>query len=133
MFGPLISWLSKVDPNIVLPVVFSAGVWLWHKATGKKGDALERTIKGAIGSILSEVVDLVPANVPVEQYLKTSRGYVEKYVWKALEKRGIPRNKMTEKIVNMCIEEAARELGAELAAHRKAAQQQQLAPAKETP
>ncbi len=120
MIGPVISWLSKLDPNVVVPVVVTVGGWLWRKVRGEKQTKVERTIKAAIGSILAEVVDLVPAGVSIETYLKTSRGYVEKYVWKALEKRGIPKNKATEKIVHMCIEEAARELAEELAEHRKA-------------
>jgi len=132
MLGPIVNWLSKVDPNVALPVVLTAAGWLWHKITGKKADGIERTIKAAIGSILAEVVDIVPAGVPVEEYLKRSRVYVEKYVWTALQKRGIPKNKTTEKIVHMCIEEAGRELGEQLAASRKKAQQR-YAPAKETP
>lgn len=123
MFGPLVNWLSKIDPNVAFPVVLTVGTWLWHKVAGKKADGIERTIKAAIGSILSEVVEIVPPGVKIEDYLKRSRAYVEKYAWTALTKRGIPKNKTTEKIVNMCIEEAARELGEELAAHRKKAQQ----------
>lgn len=119
MLGPLVNWLSKVDPNIVIPVVTTVGAWLWRKVAGKKANDIERTIKGAIGSLLAEVIDMVPPGVSVEQYLKTSRGYVEKYVWRALQKRGIPKNKTTEKIVHMVLEEAAHELADELAAKRK--------------
>lgn len=122
------SWLSKVDPNVVLPVLFTVGGWLWSKVAGKKANTIERTVKGAIGSILAELVDIIPAGVPVEQYLKTSRGYVEKYVWKALQKRGIPKNKTTEKIVHMILEESTLELAQEMAARRSL---QKLAPAKE--
>lgn len=122
----MLNWLSKVDPNVVLPVLFTVGGWLWHKVAGKKANTIERTVKGAIGSILAELVDIIPPGVRVETYLKTSRGYVEKYVWKALQKRGIPKNKTTEKLVNMVLEEATHELADELAAKR-----QKFAPAKE--
>jgi hypothetical protein len=115
----MLNWILKLDPNVVVPVLVTVGGWLYSKVRGKKTDTIERTIKGAIIALLSEVVDLVPAGVPIEKYLKNSRSYVEKYVWSALTKRGIPRNKTTERIVHMALEEATSELAKQLADERR--------------
>jgi hypothetical protein len=115
----MLPWLLKLDPNVVVPVLLTVGGWLYHKIAGKNAETLERIVAGVIGSILSEIVDHVPSSVPVETYLKGARLYVEDRVWKVLQKRGVPKNATTEKLVHMALEEAVNQLGKKLAEERR--------------
>ena len=54
----MLTWLSQINPNTVLSVVFLVGGWLWHQAsTGKKtsiGDSLEALARQALHIVLAD-------------------------------------------------------------------------------
>lgn len=112
-------WLNRIDPNIIISVGISLATWLWHKAAGKKAAVVEDIVSDAVRAILSEIVDHVPSNVPVDTYLKGARDYVERRIWTALQKRGVPKNSTTIRLVNAAIERATSQLGAEIAEERR--------------
>lgn len=115
----MLTWLLKLDPNVVIPVLATVGAWLYHKVAGKRAETVDRIVSGVVGSILAEIVDHVPSSVPVETYLKGARQYVEDRVWKVLQKRGVPKNAMTTKIVHAALEQAVESLGKKLAEERR--------------
>ena len=113
-------WLLKTDPTIVFGVLVSVGTYVWRKIAGDKAQTVDKIVSGAVEAILSEIVDHVPDNVPVETYLKGARDYVERRIWTALGKRGVKPNALTTRLVNAAIEQATASLGKKIAAERRA-------------
>lgn len=99
-------WLSRLDPNVIVPVLVAIGGWLWRKASGeKKADS-----KGVIGSVIEnfaqEVLDRYSVNAgDTTEYLKRVRKYIDERAWPVLSKRGIPKNRVTQSLLNAAIEE----------------------------
>lgn len=116
----MLNWLLKIDPTVAFSVLVGVATWTYHKLAGKKADAIEDIVGGAVRAILAEVADKVPANVPIETYLKGARDYIEQRIWRALEKRGVPKNGVTMRLVNGAIEQATARLAERIANDRAA-------------
>lgn len=128
--GSLISWLTKVDPNVaisVLTFVSTAATWAYRRMVGKQQASFKSTINSAIDALVLEVFDDATisdgdlARVNLQGFLRAARDRAEKTIWAVMVKRGIPRNPTTERYVHEAIERASAELGKELAERRKRA------------
>lgn len=113
-------WSLLVE-KLAVPAVLTLGAWVWAKVTGKREEKKERrsVLDDIVENMIYELLDRYPLGVEVETYLKSSRGYVEKYIWSVAAKRGIPRNKATELLASAAIERGTRLLAREVAELRK--------------
>ena len=110
----MIDWLSQVNPNVILPIVFSGLAWLYHKARGDTKQAHKSLFDDIVENFIYEMLDKYPLNVSVDTYLKSSRQYIEKEIWKVAQKRGIPKNSTTEKLLHSAMERGTAILSREI-------------------
>lgn len=118
------TWLTKLDPNVIVPTVLAVSTWLWHRVAGEKAKTVEQVVSSVVGAILSEIADKIPASAPIDTWLKGARKYIEDRVWAALKKRGVPRNRVTESFVHAATEAATHRLAEALARERRAKQKE---------
>jgi outer membrane murein-binding lipoprotein Lpp len=121
----LIQWLSKVDPNVAIGVLSLVGTvagWAYRKARGEQTSSFRETINAAVDSMafemFAEITDAEAARANAQGFLASVRARVEKHAWSVLEKRGVPRTALTERIVHEAIERASAMLARELAERR---------------
>lgn len=109
------SWLSKIDPNVVVPLLGGLATWVWHRvSTNTKAD-WEGIVKAMLATLTTEILDRYTTDAgDTVEYLKRVRKYFEDRAWSVLSKRGVPRNKTTEAILNRGIEEATAFVGDEV-------------------
>jgi len=102
--------------KVAIPALLTVGAWLWSRVTKKKEEKSETRslIDDIVENLIYELLDVYPLNVNVETYLKNSRGYIDKYIWTVAKKRGIPRNKTTERLANLAIERGTKLLAKEI-------------------
>jgi DNA polymerase III delta subunit len=102
--------------KIVIPVAITLGAWIWAKVTGKREEKKENRslLDDIVENFIYELLDKYPLKVDVETYLKHSRAYIEERIWKIAAKRGVPRNKTTEKLLHAAIERGTRLLASEV-------------------
>lgn len=111
------SILSKIDPDTALYILGAIGGYLWHLLHKGKKEAKQRessVLDDIVTSIVYELLDKYPLNVPVEIYLKNSRGFLEAKIWDVAKKRGIPKNRITTALVHAAIERGGAMMAAEL-------------------
>lgn len=122
------NWLSQLSPDTVIPVLSllaSVGGWVWDRARGRETASFTSTIKSAVDNFIVELLDNAPSDDAVvmegyvEKYMNRARDYIENRVWSALKKRGVPRNKLTERLLHESIEAGTARLGRELLERRK--------------
>lgn len=114
------SWLNQINPNVVLPVVFTVGGWIWNRIRGEKKTDQRSTIGSVMDNFVYELLDKYSANGgEVASYLKSSRKYLQEHLWPALQKRGIKPNATTVRLVNEAIERGTAVLAKEVADLRR--------------
>ena len=113
-------WNLIID-KLAIPVLLTVGGWVWTRIRGKDKDISEARslLDDIVENFIYELLDKYPLNVSVETYLKGSRAYIEQEVWKAASKRGIPRNKTTERLLHAAIERGTAILAKEVARLRQ--------------
>ncbi len=95
--------LSKIDPNTVLQIVgglFAIGLWIYHKAKGDGRATLADTLVGVMRNVLG---DLLPT-LSQDSTQSELRAMVTSLAWTGLERAGVPRNGISETLVNAAIE-----------------------------
>lgn len=113
------SWLIKVDPNVVLAIVSTVGAWVYRRVAGDKARTIEEIVNGAVKTILAEIAEHVPSQVPVEQWLTGARSYVLSRIWTALAKVKIKKSPELERIVKAALEKATAEVAHRIAEERR--------------
>lgn len=119
MWGLIVNWLSKVDPNAVIAIVSTVGAWLYHRIAGEKATAIEKIVAGQVSAILAEIAEHIPSNVPIDTWLAGARRYVNDRIWSALSKVKVKRTPALEKIVAGALERATAELAHRIADERR--------------
>jgi len=115
-------WLKQINPNVVIPIVVSLAGWLWHQVRGDKKQQTEQhrsVLDDIVENFIYELLDKYPLGVDVETYLKNSRGYIESKIWEVAQKRGIPKNKVTEALFHAALERGSVILAQEVARLRQ--------------
>lgn len=112
------SWLSKVDPTVVVTVATTALGWLWHKARGNKRGNTQGIMAGVFQNLMEELLDRYN-NEDVTSYMKTARAYIESHMWSVLAKRGVAKNAATQKLAHQALEEATAWLASEVRKARR--------------
>jgi hypothetical protein len=107
---------SLILNKLIIPAAVTIGAYAWNRITKRKETKQEqRTLLDEIvENFIYELLDVYPLNVPVETYLKNSRGYIDRRLWMVAEKRGIPRNKATERLAHIAIERGTKLLSREI-------------------
>ncbi len=96
-------FLSKLDPNVVLVLVGAAtslAGWIYHKAKGDKTDEHADTFQGVMRNVLHDLLPVLRFDTTQAEL----RVLVGTLAWKGLAKAGIPKNGLSEAIVNAGIE-----------------------------
>lgn len=96
-------WLMKLDPNFVIPLLIGGATWLYRKVSGKKEADSSSIIDSIFETFAHELLDTY-AGEDLTAYLKKSRDQMTAKVWSVLSKRGLPKNALTQKLVNAAIE-----------------------------
>jgi hypothetical protein len=114
MLSSIGNWLLKTDPTYVFIAVTAVGGWLWRQVSGDTKARFDKVINAVIDNLLLTLIDSIPdpaKSVPLPQYLRNARQWMEDTVWKALARRGVPKTAATIAIVHAAIERASKELG----------------------
>lgn len=125
---------SKLDPDTVVTVLGFLGtvaMYLWNKARGKTTETFRETIAKAFDSMVTELLGKYSGE-DVAEYLKTGRKYISERLTEVMTKRNIPRNPLTERLVNEAMEAATAKLGNEIIARKIPAQWDNLVKAIDT-
>lgn len=116
------TWLLKLDPNVVFPVVVGLATWIYRQIAGKKAKTVEQLVEGAVRAIIAEVADKVPSSVPINTWLSGARKYVEDRIWYALGRVGLTKSPELERMVRAALERCTSELAHRIAEERRKAQ-----------
>lgn len=113
-------WSFLVE-KLAVPAVLTLGAWVWARVTGKREEKKESRsiLDDIVENLIYELLDTYPLGVNVETYLKSSRGYITQKIWSIAQKRGIPRNKVTEQLFNAALEQGTKLLAREVSELRK--------------
>ena len=106
MWNTIGSWFAKSDPTVLIPTVLTLGGWLWHKIRGEKTQTLSQIVKTVFDNFAHEMLDKASVQDDVTEYLKKARKYMEERMWTVLKKRGVPKNRVTEKLAHEAIEKS---------------------------
>ena len=93
------SWIGHANPTVVIPAIGTGVAFLYHTIRGdKKAAATDRKalVNSVIDNLGHELLDKYGSEQDVTTFVKQARAYIDKNAWPALEKRGIPRNAVTE-------------------------------------
>lgn len=114
-------WLSKLDPNIVVPIVIALGGWLWRKARGEKKADDRTIIDSIVENFAMEMTDTYHVNDTrsIADYLKQARSYIDERIWNVLAKRGIKKTPIVKALVNEAVERWTAWLGKQILASRE--------------
>lgn len=120
MLGTLLNWLSKTDPTFVIPIVIGGVTWLYREVRGQTKADNSSIIDSVFETFAHELLDVYTGKEDLASYLKTARETMTSKIWMVLSKRGLPRNALTEKLVNMGIEKWSAWLASQLLTIRSA-------------
>jgi hypothetical protein len=123
------NWTLLLD-KLVIPAAVTLAGWVWHRYTSKKDNRKEARslLDDIVENLIYEQLDRYPLGVDVETYLKASRGFIEREVWKVAAKRGLPRNAATEALLHAAIERGTKLLAVEITRLRQLRDQHKLTP-----
>jgi hypothetical protein len=126
------NWLSKLDPNTVIPILSllsAVGGWIWDRARGRTTQSFSSVIDSVIDNLINELLDHPPSDeMKLDGYLKMARGYIDSKIWTVLTKRGIPKNALTTRLLHSAIEAGTDRLGREVLERRKRNKEQGSTP-----
>lgn len=98
-------WLSKTDPTVVLPILGTVFVALWHKIKGDKKESWSSIIADIVKNLARDYLDRYKrGEMTYAQFANNARDDIEKMFWKVAEKRGVPKNSVTTPLFNAAIE-----------------------------
>jgi len=101
-------WISKLDPNVIVPLVIGALGWLWHH---RKNLSLAKLREAADAAITTEVHLMLDDHANRQQ----ATDLLATAAWKALGKLGVKdRPKWAAAIVGLAVEEGLAELAEKL-------------------
>ena len=111
-------WISKLDPNIIAPVVIGIGTWLWRKLRSEKKSDDRSVIDSVMETFAAELLDSYHVNDSrsVTEYLKQARAYIDARIWIVLAKRGIKKSRLSRMLVDQSIEQWSAWVGRQLIA-----------------
>lgn len=117
-------WLYKIDPNTVVFVLSIAGSYVWSKLSGRTRETVEKAIDAVIDNFVLEFLAREPHDtVELQGYIARARTFIEVRVWPVLQKRGVPKNATTVRLLDAAIERGTAALRREIEQRRKAREQ----------
>lgn len=93
-------WLSKIDPNVVVPAIAALLAWGYHKLRGDTKDHFDDVLRG----IGKQVITSLLASGLASTELDKLKELAQKKLWEIAVASGVPRNALTERIATAVIE-----------------------------